>query len=92
MTTQLVHARDLIYVVNRDWDLWGPLLLCLLLGIMLSINVRVPQSSSLLLILITHPKAPPSQSLGVFTSIIVICSLGALAVTVQAKVRSLHDY
>ncbi|KAF5326751.1 hypothetical protein D9619_004412 [Psilocybe cf. subviscida] len=53
--------------VLKDWDLWGPLLLCLLLGIMLSIN------------------APPSQSLGVFTSIIVICSMGALAVTVQAK-------
>jgi len=53
--------------VLRDWDLWGPLLLCLLLGIMLSIN------------------APPSQSLGVFTSVIVICSLGALVVTVQAK-------
>jgi len=53
--------------VLRDWDLWGPLLLCLLLGIMLSIN------------------APPSQSLGVFTSVIVICSLGAFVVTVQAK-------
>ncbi|CAA7267075.1 unnamed protein product [Cyclocybe aegerita] len=53
--------------VLRDWDLWGPLLLCLMLGIMLSIN------------------APPSQSLGVFTSVIVICSLGALFVTVQAK-------
>lgn len=24
---------------NRDWDLWGPLILCLLLGIMLSVNV-----------------------------------------------------
>ncbi|GLB40356.1 putative yip1-domain-containing protein [Lyophyllum shimeji] len=53
--------------VLRDWDLWGPLILCLTLGIMLSIN------------------APPSQALGVFTSVIVICSLGALAVTVQAK-------
>ncbi|KAF8954013.1 hypothetical protein BDZ97DRAFT_1869202 [Flammula alnicola] len=53
--------------VLKDWDLWGPLLLCLLLGIMLSVN------------------APPTQSLGVFTSVIVICSLGALAVTVQAK-------
>ncbi|PPR03073.1 hypothetical protein CVT24_012386 [Panaeolus cyanescens] len=53
--------------VLRDWDLWGPLLLCLMLGIMLSIN------------------APAEQSLGVFTSVIVICSLGALAVTVQAK-------
>ncbi|PFH53173.1 hypothetical protein AMATHDRAFT_138307 [Amanita thiersii Skay4041] len=53
--------------VLRDWDLWGPLLLCLVLGIMLSIN------------------APPAQSLGVFTSVIVICSLGALVVTIQAK-------
>ncbi|KAF8896413.1 hypothetical protein BD779DRAFT_1433651 [Infundibulicybe gibba] len=53
--------------VLRDWDLWGPLLLCLLLGIMLSIN------------------APPAQSLGMFTSVIVICSLGALTVTIQAK-------
>ncbi|EKM78612.1 hypothetical protein AGABI1DRAFT_114230 [Agaricus bisporus var. burnettii JB137-S8] len=53
--------------VLKDWDLWGPLLLCLGLGIMLSIN------------------APADQSLGVFTSVIVICSLGALTVTVQAK-------
>ncbi|KII85054.1 hypothetical protein PLICRDRAFT_166551 [Plicaturopsis crispa FD-325 SS-3] len=53
--------------VLKDWDLWGPLILCLLLGIMLSIN------------------APPSQSLGVFTSVVVIISLGSLVVTVQAK-------
>ncbi|KAI0078742.1 Yip1-domain-containing protein [Panus rudis PR-1116 ss-1] len=53
--------------VLRDWDLWGPLILCLLLGILLSIN------------------APPSQALGVFTSVVVIISLGSLIVTVQAK-------
>jgi len=53
--------------VLRDWDLWGPLLLCLCLGIMLSVN------------------APSSQSLGVFTSVVVIVSLGSLVVTVQAK-------
>ena len=53
--------------VLRDWDLWGPLILCLLLGIMLSIN------------------APPNQALGVFSAVIAICSMGALAVTVQAK-------
>jgi len=53
--------------VLKDWDLWGPLLLCLLLAIMLSIN------------------APPTQSLGVFTSVVVIVSLGSLVVTVQAK-------
>ncbi|KAF4613586.1 hypothetical protein D9613_007649 [Agrocybe pediades] len=53
--------------VLRDWDLWGPLLLCLSLAIMLSIN------------------APPASSLSVFSSVIVICSMGALTVTVQAK-------
>ncbi|KAH9902712.1 Yip1-domain-containing protein [Cubamyces lactineus] len=55
--------RDLL----RDWDLWGPLVLCLTLGILLSIN------------------APPSQSLGVFTSVVVIIAVGSLVVTVQAK-------
>ncbi|KAJ6609245.1 hypothetical protein B0H10DRAFT_2065190 [Mycena sp. CBHHK59/15] len=58
--------------VLRDWDLWGPLILCLLLGIMLSIN------------------APEDQSLNIFSSVIVICSLGALTVTVQAKVFATH--
>ncbi|KAG9314999.1 hypothetical protein JVU11DRAFT_4108 [Chiua virens] len=53
--------------VLRDWDLWGPLLLCLALGMMLSVN------------------APASQALGVFTSVVVIVSVGSLVVTVQAK-------
>jgi len=53
--------------VLRDWDLWGPLILCLMLGILLSVN------------------APQSQSLGVFTSVIVIVCVGALVVTIQAK-------
>ncbi|KAL1696867.1 hypothetical protein GGG16DRAFT_42034 [Schizophyllum commune] len=53
--------------VLKDWDLWGPLILCLALGIMLSIN------------------APPNQSIGVFTGVVVICSLGSLVVTIQAK-------
>lgn len=40
---------------------------------------------------ITHySQAPPTQALGVFTSVIVICSLGALAVTVQAKVSTFY--
>ncbi|KIJ66973.1 hypothetical protein HYDPIDRAFT_85061 [Hydnomerulius pinastri MD-312] len=53
--------------VLRDWDLWGPLLLCLGLGIMLSVN------------------APASQALGLFTTVVVIVSVGSLVVTVQAK-------
>ncbi|KAJ7903459.1 hypothetical protein B0H14DRAFT_2664964 [Mycena olivaceomarginata] len=47
--------------------LWGPLILCLSLGIMMSIT------------------APGDQGLNIFTSVIVICSVGALVVTVQAK-------
>jgi len=38
----------------RDWDLWGPLLLCLCLGIMLSINVHISQLSALLSRFLTH--------------------------------------
>ncbi|KAF7336700.1 Protein YIP [Mycena venus] len=53
--------------VLRDWDLWGPLVLCLSLGIMMSLT------------------APGDQGLNIFTSVIVICSIGALVVTVQAK-------
>jgi hypothetical protein len=53
--------------VLKDWDLWGPLILCLLLGIMLSVN------------------APATHSLAVFTSVVVIVSVGSLVVTVQAK-------
>ncbi|KAF8666803.1 Yip1 protein [Rhizoctonia solani] len=53
--------------VLRDWDLWGPLVLCLALGILLSIN------------------APPTQSLGVFTGVVVIVSIGSLVVTLNAK-------
>ncbi|KAI0749794.1 Yip1-domain-containing protein [Daedaleopsis nitida] len=51
----------------RDWDLWGPLVLCLTLGILLSVN------------------APPAQSLGVFTTVVVIIAVGSLIVTIQAK-------
>jgi len=63
----LYPRRSLGREVLRDWELWGPLLLCLGLSIMLSID------------------APASQSLGVFSSVIAICSIGSLAVTVQAK-------
>lgn len=58
--------------VLRDWDLWGPLILCLALGIMLSIN------------------APDDQSLGVFTGVVVIVSLGSVVVTLNAKLLGGH--
>ncbi|KAJ7650164.1 hypothetical protein FB45DRAFT_887139 [Roridomyces roridus] len=53
--------------VLRDWDLWGPLILCLLLAIMMSLTAK------------------GDQALNIFTSVIVICSVGALVVAVQAK-------
>lgn len=63
----LVPAPLAYSPARRDWDLWGPLILCLALAIILSLN------------------APPAQSLGVFTSVIVLISVGSLVVTVQAK-------
>ena len=73
---------------GRDWDLWGPLILCLMLGILLSINVSVFFTHSCLLRAddVGHPQAPKNQSLGVFTSVIVIVCVGSLVVTIQAKV------
>ncbi|KAG8828957.1 hypothetical protein FRC17_007276 [Serendipita sp. 399] len=53
----------------RDWDLWGPLVLCLGLAVMLSINVR----------------APPDQSLPTFSSVVVLISVGSVVVTLQTQ-------
>lgn len=76
--------------VFRDWDLWGPLILCLMLGIMLSINVRLRPCSTIIFLSseATSFQAPADQALGVFTSVIVIVALGSVVVTIQAKVES----
>jgi hypothetical protein len=37
-----------------------------------------------------RPQAPSNQSLGVFTSVVVIVSVGSLVVTVQAKVGYIY--
>jgi len=52
---------------------------------MLSINV-CPAFAGKRKELYNLSQAPSSQSLGVFTSVVVIVSLGSLIVTVQAKV------
>lgn len=54
----------------RDWDLWGPLILCLFLAILLS-----SASTS---------KGEDHQSAGVFASVFVIVWCGAAVVTVNA--------
>lgn len=60
-----------------------------MLGILLSVNVSI---SLIFLTCCAHTmsgsvQAPKDQSLGVFTSVIVIVCVGALVVTIQAKVR-----
>ena len=60
-----------------------------MLGILLSVNVSL---SFIFLTCCAHTmsgsvQAPKDQSLGVFTSVIVIVCVGALVVTIQAKVR-----
>lgn len=60
-----------------------------MLGIMLSVNVRLsdiwvdPTIPTRLIDFVV--KAPPTHSLSVFTSVVVIVSLGSLVVTIQAK-------
>lgn len=41
MILRLLHLAD----PNRDWDLWGPLVICLSLAIVLSIDVSLWHSS-----------------------------------------------
>jgi len=60
-----------------------------MLGILLSINVSAFLSPHLLLAdHVGHIQAPKAHSLGVFTSVVVIVSIGALVVTVHAKVTA----
>lgn len=68
-----------------------------MLGILLSINVNAILSSHPSLAdHIGHIQAPKAHSLGVFTSVVVIICIGALVVTIQAKVstgqRCICDY
>jgi len=69
---------------KREWDLWGPLILCLGLGIMLSINVS-PYVYTCTRPHPPHPQAPPNQSLSIFSSVIVLVCLGSVVVTLQAQ-------
>jgi hypothetical protein len=60
-----------------------------MLGILLSINVSVLLSPHFSLAdPVGHIQAPKAHSLGVFTSVVVIVCIGALVVTIQAKVSA----
>ncbi|EQK97828.1 hypothetical protein G6O67_000338 [Ophiocordyceps sinensis] len=53
----------------RDWDLWGPLIFCLLLSLLLSFT----------------NKAPPDQRDAVFSGVFAMIWLGEAVVTLQIK-------
>lgn len=60
-----------------------------MLGILLSINVSAFLSLRFSLAdHVGHVQAPKAHSLGVFTSVVVIICIGALVVTIQAKVST----
>lgn len=106
--------------VLRDWDLWGPLVACLGLAVVLSVNgtflctslslslstlfdfqlplIKMTDARLLLVFFffalqlgfvfrwgIQIPKAPPQQSLSVFTGVFVIVWVGSLVVTLNAR-------
>ncbi|CAG8627537.1 10528_t:CDS:2 [Gigaspora rosea] len=58
--------------VLRDWDLWGPLILCLALALLLSFNADESTDGG-------------DQKVLVFTGVFVIVWCGAVVVTVNAK-------
>lgn len=67
----------------RDWDLWGPLVICLSLAIVLSIDVSCPLPLSSLHLL-TH-QSPPEQSMQVFSLVISLVTIGSVVVTINSK-------
>lgn len=66
----------------RDWDLWGPLVICLSLAIVLSIDVSqlAPPSG-----LRAEFKSPPEQSMNVFSLVISLVTIGSVVITVNSK-------
>lgn len=70
----------------REWDLWGPLVACLGLAVILSVNGTSSMSfPSRLGCRPSSFAAPPKQSLGVFTGIFVIVWVGSVVVTLNAR-------
>jgi hypothetical protein len=71
----LCFARFVLIVLItalRDWDLWGPLLMCFLLAIIVGLSVHNTQNS------------PGRKSL-MFAVVFIIVSAGSLVVTLNAK-------
>jgi hypothetical protein len=85
MSLDVADADDL-----SDWDLWGPLVICLSLAIILSIDVSGcfhcfasrPDYSRRFVELCSSAQAPKDQSMQVFSLVI---SLITIVVTVNSK-------
>lgn len=66
----------------RDWDLWGPLVICLSLAIVLSIDVGQLDT---ILTSIADDQSPPEQSMNVFSLVISLVTIGSVVITVNSK-------
>ncbi len=66
---ELSSTEQIILYKLRDWDLWGPLLVCLALSILLSMKAN------------NNPK----EASAVFATVFVMVWLGAAIVTINAK-------
>jgi hypothetical protein len=64
----------------KDWDLWGPLILCLTLAILLSSQAPPSPANKL------DPKLTPSDDSSlVFGAVFIVTWCGAAVVTMNAK-------
>jgi hypothetical protein len=71
-----------------EWDLWGPLVICLALAIILSIDVSHLSVSHQHLVVKQHLcplQSPADQSIQVFSMVISLVTVGSVIVTVNAK-------
>lgn len=71
--------------VGRDWDLWGPLVICLSLAIVLSIDVSYVPLSTVNGHDWADEQSPPEQSMQVFSLVISLVTIGSVVVTVNSK-------
>lgn len=63
----------------RDWDLWGPLVICLSLAITLSLDVSCSLLGG------TDTQSPKEQSMQVFSLVISLVTIGSVVVTINSK-------
>lgn len=69
---------------SRDWDLWGPLVICLSLAILLSVEVSLLPVKLGSVTLLMH-QAPADQSMQIFSLVISLITIGSVVVTVNSK-------